>query len=245
MPNLATVFAEQKDLLALSPEELGGVIIEIAPSIVQNGMFGMDGLTSSLYPPQGNVGFPRGGSRPVVLALAEALSWLVTQGLLIRDPGQVGDWYIPTRRARDLKTRADVEAYRKGRVLPLGLLQPVLADKIWPLFLRGDHDIAVFQAFKEVEVRVRSAANAKGAGYADDLVGVKLMRAAFHPDNGPLRDKNLVPAEREGDASLFAGAILHAKNPNGHRDVNVEPQQAARLIAFASHLLDIVERRSV
>ena len=39
---------------------------------------------------------------------------------------------------------------------------------------RGDYDAAVFQAFKEVEVGVRNAANAKGAGYPDSDVGTRV-----------------------------------------------------------------------
>ena len=113
-----------------------------------------------------------------------------------------------TRRARNLRSRADVEAYRKGRMLPVELLQPVLAEKVWPQFLRGDHDVAIFQAFKEIEVAVRTAANGKGAGYPNDLVGITLMRKAFHPDSGPLTDVSLamdvslVMSEREAEMHL-------------------------------------------
>jgi hypothetical protein len=110
-----------------------------------------------------------------------------------------------------MRGRAEVEAYRKGRILPIDLLQAALADKVWPQFLRGDHDVAVFQAFKEVEVAVRTAANAKGAGYADNLVGVSLMRKAFHSSEGPLRDTKLVTGEREAEMHMFSGAIGHAK----------------------------------
>jgi uncharacterized protein (TIGR02391 family) len=141
------------------------------------------------------------------------------------------------------KTRTDVEAFRKGRILPTELLPTLFAEKVVPLFRRGDHDVAVFQAFKEVEVAVRKAANAKRAGYPDSEVGVTLMRKAFHPDTGPLADKSLVTAEREAEMHLFAGAIGHAQNPTSHRDVAVTAIEAARLIVFASHLFDIVERR--
>jgi hypothetical protein len=54
----------------------------------------------------------------------------------------------------------------------------------------------------------------------------------------------VVPAEREAEMQLFAGAIGHAKNPPSHRDVAFTAQEAARLIIFASHLLDIVEQRA-
>jgi Protein of unknown function (Hypoth_ymh) len=183
--------------------------------------------------------------RAVELAVAEAVSWLVSQGLLVEDPSQpIGRLFALTRRAATVRNRTDLEAYRKGRMLPVELLQPALAERVWPQFLRGDHDVAIFQAFKEVEVAIRKAANSKGAGYPDDLVGTTLMRRAFHPETGPLTDMSLVVSEREAEMHLFSGAIGHGKNPPSHRDVEPAPQEAARLIVFASHLLSIVEQRS-
>jgi Protein of unknown function (Hypoth_ymh) len=241
-PTLISLFPKRQDLLALAPEDLGGVIIEIVPPLLQNGSFTIHALIGQCYPQFGPA--YQGTDREVALALAEALSWLLSQGLLVLDPGQVGPFYVPTRRTKNLRTRTDVEAYRKGRILPDELLPPLFAEKVVPLFRRGDHDVAVFQAFKEVEVAVRNAANAKGAGYPDDLVGVKLMRRAFHPEDGPLSDTSLVEGEQEAEMHLFSGAIGHAKNPPGHRDVSITAQEAACLIVFASHLLSIVERRS-
>jgi hypothetical protein len=104
---------------------------------------------------------------------------------------------------------------------------------VWPLFLRGDHDVAVFQAFKEVEVSVRRAANDKGAGFPDDLIGMTLMRRAFHPDTGPLRDATRVAGERDAEMALFAGAIGFAKNPASHRDVDVPPLDASHCLRGA------------
>jgi hypothetical protein len=211
------------------------------PPLLQNGMFNPAALHAQVFRVVG-ASYPPGASRNVNIAVAEALSWLVTQGLLVVDPEQPSaSFYVPTRRARSLRTRADVEAFRKGRILPDDLLPPLFAEKVVPLFRRGDHDIAVFQAFKEVEVAVRKAANAKGAGYADSEIGTPLMRKAFHPDTGPLSNKALVPAEREAEMHLFAAAIGHAKNPASHRDFAISAPEAARLIVFASHLFSIVE----
>jgi hypothetical protein len=42
---------------------------------------------------------------------------------------------------------------------------------------------------------------------------------------------------------LFSAAIGHGKNPPSHRDVQPAPEEATRLIVFASHLLSIIEKR--
>ena len=89
--------------------------------------------------------------------------------------------------------------------------------------MRGDHDIAVFAAFKAIEVAVRSACS-----FPDGELGVPLMRKAFHPETGPLTDKSVVPSEREATAALFAGAIGAAKNPSSHREFEMNKAEAAR-----------------
>lgn len=240
MPTLLEIFPDPKDLLALKPEELAGVLIEIVPGVSQGEAgFTINKLRGQISPQRDGSGYVHGPLEESVLALAEAWSWLETQGIIVRNPTQSEGWYLLTRRGRELKTRADLEAFRKGRTLPLDLLQQSLANKVHHLFLRGDHDTAVFQAFKEVEVAVRKAGN-----YPNDLVGTKLMRTAFHPETGPLSDMTLVTAERDSEMQLFAAASGHAKNPPSHRDVNLTRLEAARLIVFASHLLAIVEQRA-
>ena len=107
---------------------------------------------------------------------------------------------------RPLRTRDDVSAYREANRLPRQQLHPRITQKVSASFLRGDYDTAVFQAFKEVEVRVREAARC-----ADTDVGVRLMRKAFDK-NGPLADAEAPEAEREALAHLFAGAIGSYKN---------------------------------
>ena len=167
-PSLLSLFPKPEDLLALTPEDLGGVIIEVVPPFIQNGIFSIYSLSDSLYSGR-SPSYPHGTQLTVNLALAEALSWLTTQGLVVRDPDNIGgrSYYRLARRAAELCTRADVEAFRKGRILPDDLVPALFAQKVVPLFRRGDYDVAVFQAFKEVEVAVRIAANALGAGYPD------------------------------------------------------------------------------
>ena len=112
-----------------------------------------------------------------------------------------------------------------------------MANKVYPLFIRGDYDTAVFQAFKEVEIRVR-----KAASLPQGLFGVDLVRNAFNPENGKLTDMASIKAEREAKSHLFAGALGLFKNPSSHRDVNwQDPGECAELIYLANHLLRLVK----
>ena len=177
----------------------------------------------------------------------EAWGWLEGEGFLVRGDTTTDSFFL-SRRAIQLRSRSDFEAYRKASLLPRGQLHELIAGKVYPSFLRGEYDTAVFQAFREVEISVRTA-----GGFRAENYGVDLMRDAFRPVNRPeksvvkpgsLTDTTLPVSEQEGMANLFAGAIALYKNPQSHRYVPTEPIDAAGVIVFASGLLRIVDRLS-
>jgi len=176
----------------------------------------------------------------ITQAVMEAWFWLEREGFLAPKPGPNRDTFFITRRGRRVKNAIDLAAIRKADLLPRKLLHPLVAEKTWSLFLRGEYDTAVFQAFKEVEVAVRET----GKFQATD-VGVDLMRKAFDSARGPLRDENRPKAEREALAHLFAGAIGSYKNPTSHRNVALEAEETVEMLMLASHLLRIVDSRAV
>jgi uncharacterized protein (TIGR02391 family) len=135
----------------------------------------------------------------------------------------------------DLAEEGVPPATSETTLLRLDRLDSGLAAKVGPLLLRAEFEQAVFQAYKEVEVRVR-----KKAGLAEDLVGVALMRTAFQPERGPLTDRTIVAAEREARLALFVGAIGSFKNPPSHREFAVSADAATELIYLANYLLRIV-----
>jgi uncharacterized protein (TIGR02391 family) len=105
--------------------------------------------------------------------------------------------------------------------------------------MRSEFDVAALQAMKAVEVAVREA-----SGLPNDLVGVKLMRRAFDPKDGPLTDMEAEEGEKEARSALFTGAIGSYKNPHSHRNVQLtDPAEAVELIMLANHLLRIAEAR--
>jgi hypothetical protein len=135
------------------------------------------------------------------LVLSEAWSWLMTHGLVVRDPSQSSsDAYQVSRLGR--------QALKYGLArLPaaerLGVaLHPRLAQRIQQQFLLGEFELAVFAAMKEVEVRVRELAKA-----SESLLGVKLMQQAFSAERGFLTDPDADPGEQVAMTELFKGAI--------------------------------------
>jgi hypothetical protein len=64
--SLLSIFPNPDDLLALEPEDLGGVLLEVVPGVMQNHMFGMGDVTTALFPSIGG-GYPPGLQRPVRL----------------------------------------------------------------------------------------------------------------------------------------------------------------------------------
>jgi uncharacterized protein (TIGR02391 family) len=244
---LTSLLPNADDLLALTVEELAGVLLihlnscgtDSGDSIVQRNLISQNNFFSAR---DSHPEYP--GRQPAVnRALTEAWNWLQGEGFLIPDPQQP-HWFFLSRRAQSLKSQQEFAEYRKANLLPKGQLHPLIAAKVYPAFLRGEYDTAVFQAFREVEVAVR-----RSGRFPDDLVGTKLMRDAFRSDPknssaipGSLTDTTLPLAEQEGMSNLFAGAISLYKNPQSHRNVPTEAVDAAEVIVFASQLLRIVDR---
>lgn len=153
------------------------------------------------------------GGRPFAEACAEAWAWLERTGFLIFSlTGSHEGVFELSRRARAVGSPSDFERLRQAAMLPREMLHPGIAVDASGLFIVGKFELAVFAAFKAVEVAVATKSGCEGQG-------VSLMRAAFRPDTGLLSDKKAYAGEQEAMMHLFAGAMGSFRNPVGHREV--------------------------
>jgi uncharacterized protein (TIGR02391 family) len=232
MAALKDILPDTSTILALEPEQLAGYLLEYLNALPAGEHESLNRYNFFLGQEARQFG------EEVRRALMEAWMWLERELMLAPKPGTQGEFQFITRRGRKLKGRANVEAFRKANLVPRAQLHPVVVA-VWAEFLAGRYDSAVFNALREVEVAVRTA-----GGFTASDRGDALMRIAFNKDTGSLTDKNAPEAERLALAHLFAGAFGYFRNPTGHRPVGIEPVEAVEIIAFASHLLRIVDERA-
>ena len=147
------------------------------------------------------------------------------------------DKFFPTKFGFRFLENEFVRVIKEYTLMPQTYVHPEIIKKSFKLLESGQYESAVIQAFKCLEVKIRKLINAN----AED-VGIKLIRKAFHPENGPLTDQKLPISEREAFTNYLAGAFGYYKNPCSHRDVELDFLSTFDRIVVASDLLKAIDK---
>ena len=222
-------FPPPETLLALDPEQVAIYVLRKLCLNKGTGVMNRHNLTAShnlvAYAPDEEE------RRRIAIAMQRGLEVLLARGYVVPDPFQGEGWLIVTEEgeAADNDWESAASSYPDR---DFKLSDAMLTKEVLPIYLRGDTDKAVWEAFKIVEIRVRAA-----GGFSSSDIGVGLMRKAFHPETGPLTDYDNDMGERQGMSDLFAGSIARLKNPGSHRKVILDIEDARQLLGLADYLL--------
>ena len=240
--HLTDIFPNPDILISMAPEDLAPVVLGLARDTLQNGRVHSQQILAQINGPNSDYskGYAQDKKQHAENALNAAWNWLLRHGLIIPESGINGNsgFCQISAEAAKIASKSDFESFKQAAAFPKAILHPKIADAVWLELARGENDTAVFKALKAVEESVRAAGK-----YSATDIGIDLMRRAFDPKNGPLRDDQKPLPEREALAHLFAGTIGYYKNPQSHRSVNMNFTAAREVAVLASHLLRIVDDR--
>jgi uncharacterized protein (TIGR02391 family) len=248
LQELVSLIPDVEVLLALSPEELGAKILFLLRKRSHSENRGTIHVGNIVNEFENNrfeqrIRYPDQNITQVKEAFIEAWAWLEAQGLLVWSDtmnGPNGGRKL-SRRAKSFEDERQFLAYATGKYLRPEMLHKEISKTVWLDFARGDFDMAILRAMKQVEIVVREKSNAK-----ESDIGIKLMQFAFNEEDGPLTDLSEEFNERKSLRDLFVGAIGRFKNPQSHRSVGVEDAHIAiEIILFANHLLKILDGRPI
>lgn len=147
------------------------------------------------------------------------------------------DKFYPTKMGFRFPEREFIRVIKEYTLMPQTYIHPEIVKKCFKLLDGGHYESAVLQAFKCIETKIRKLIKANA-----EEVGIKLIRKAFHPENGKLTDLKLPLSEREAFANYIAGAFGFYKNPCSHRDIELDFTLTFDRIVVASDLLKIVDK---
>lgn len=223
-------------LLRLEPSQLDSLLIQAINSRIQNpdpttARFVSRAELENMYP--FSVGLSQDQRDRARQVIPEAWQRLESNRFVVQASGQSAGMMTITDLGRQAASSIHHAEIQVRLMLRREMLHPLMRAAVYDNFAGGHYETAVMDAFVCVEDVVR-----RQSRLPNTSVGINLMKDAFNPTNGPLRDSSLIAAEQERMRDLFVGAIGTFKNPLSHRRSNTADVNAAiEELMFASRLL--------
>lgn len=239
MTPLRSLVPEARSVVEMYPADLAGYVLEVLMSAnqMERGIWNRRNFCMQIIGEYDEAG--QQSNMPVGVACSSAWAWLEANGFICRHPEQDNEWFMATPRGESLRSHQELRNYMTSEQLPEAFLNDELLANVRPLFFQSRFETAVFEAFKTLEVAIRTT-----AGLGHDLIGVQPASRAFNPDDGQLTDMKAEKGERVALMNLMTGALGSYKNPASHRHVEISAEEARDMIILASHLLKIVNSRA-
>jgi uncharacterized protein (TIGR02391 family) len=150
----------------------------------------------------------------------------------------VNGYVVLTEKGKTTTDRVDFERIVLRQSLTEAMLHPALRGRIHGYYADDDLGTAVFEAFKLVEIELRSAAKLAPKDIGKELVGRAF--AERRPLVKPTDDK----ADREALIGLFGGALHRFKNRGSHTNQTYDDVlEAMEELMLASRLLRMIDER--
>ncbi len=238
---LITQYPSPDQLLAARASEVERILLRHIIEYCRDGMHPMitrDSVSTALFDANGYPYSARARA-DVQQVIGRAWKALDDSGFIEEpDPDNGKNGYrIPSATGKGVSASTDYVGARMRSKFTREMFHSGLPDAAWNAFTVGDYDTAVFEAFKSVEVAVRT----KG-GFTTTDFGAPLMKRAFDPNTGPLRDRAAPPARQKARCDLFTGAFGEIRNPKGHNDSTIaDALVAAEELMAAGVLRRIVD----
>lgn len=238
MITLCALIPEANAVATMQAADLAGYVLEVLMSAdqMERSIWNRRNFCMQISREYVQLGHPQDDA--VGVACSSAWAWLEANGFIARHPEQDNDWYLPTRRGEALRNHQELRKFLTSERLPERFLHPELLVNVRPLYFQSRFETAVFEAFKTLEVTIRSASH-----LGHEHFGVALASRAFNSEDGPLTDRMAEKGERVALMNLMVGALGSYKNPASHRRVEIQADEARDMIMLASHLLNIIDAR--
>jgi uncharacterized protein (TIGR02391 family) len=245
--DLLAIVKSPENILSMTQEELAYALLEDMQARLANPIYGMANrhhVGTNLF----SIGAFHSSNGNTVRDLAEHINKVGRNAFTLLEKWDLAEpaddmngrngYVVLTEKGKTTTERTDFERIRVRGLLQEEMLHPLLRGRIFGYFANDDLGTAVFEAFKTVEIEVRTA-----GGYSEKEYGKALMFKAFAP-GGQLAKPSDDKSNCEALTGLFAGALNRFRNPGGHINRTFQDvQEAMEELMLASRLLRIVDDR--
>ena len=142
MSELEKFFPSKEELLELEPEDLAPSLLKYLNHL-ENNRTKLNRYNFGLMCQQSNTSSDTNERNAIGNKFMDAWMWLESEGFLGPTIGDNGEWRRITERGRRVLKENKISLVSNSKLLPKKLIHPLITEKVWLTFIRGDFDTAI------------------------------------------------------------------------------------------------------